>query len=251
MKSIIFVMLLLGLTGSVSWSTPSPFSAPADDKVQAAENKQPALPRSAGLVDYQELRKLVALPPAPTTRFDYKLEPKQWVHETRTAAVAPPAKQPGKSQSDSVNSIMTSDKLVTTDDSSVGRAELKRIKSSSDFAGWGESPRHNGVPDAQLNHVVLDSNQPLTGLGLRAVEDKKPQWDTTPDNKDWVTGRDQGWHESQPPERNHSFTHGGQTIIGVMGPGELHPGSRGQTPETGHDLHRWKQIGPASGWEDR
>ncbi len=216
MKNIIVVMLLLSLTGSICWAAPSPFSAPADDKIRAAEGKQPAPPRSAGLVDSRVLKKINALPPAPTTKFDYHPDPKLWPPATRMAAVAPPARQPVKQptgqptqpavgqpgrQSDQ-GDVSPSDKpkitpvpakdittpIVTTTagDSADGSVTLKRIKGFSDFTGRGEKLRHDGSPDAHLNLIAVAPNKTLTGLALRTAGDGKAQWDTTPGNKVWL-----------------------------------------------------------------
>lgn len=207
-------LLLISLSVPAAWAAPSPFGAPADDQVQAIEAKQPAPTKSGKMIGYRALKKINALPPAPTTKYDFKIDPAQWPPANRPIASAPAAQPPtdrlgraaqekpgtGQSQTgrpetgsaraaiDKPRTGSGGDKSVTglADGQISGQAILKRLKGFGDYACRGEALRGDGSPDANLSLIVRAPGKSLTGLALRAKTDQRVMWDTKPNNKAWL-----------------------------------------------------------------
>ena len=217
---------LISLAVPAAWAAPSPFGAPADDQVRAVESKQPAPVKSGKTIGYRALRNINALPPAPTTRYDFKIDPTQWPPADQKIVSVPAARpttdrpgratpnqsktdQPGTDQSGTGRSakgrpeagpdLAAIDKSrpgsggdkpaaapVPPSGSAAGEAILKRLKGFGDYACRGEALRRDGSPDANLGLVLRAPGRTLSALALRTAADKRVMWDTSPNNRVWL-----------------------------------------------------------------
>lgn len=177
---LVLGLLLISLVASTAWSAASSFGQPDDAQIRAAESKQPASEQSTGTVDYRRLKNINALPPAPTTKYDFKIDSDQWPSANQPVAPSPPvlAIQPPPTTLAPAPAKPASP--------AEARAYLHKKRSGRDYVGRNRRLAPNGSPDAWFRVHLPASDRRVTGFTITNVNGQTSRWSSRPGPKDWL-----------------------------------------------------------------